>query len=45
MKHGIQPKRALQEFKVTPDAILPVGFELTARHFVPGQFVDVTGMT
>jgi large subunit ribosomal protein L3 len=45
MKAGVPPKRALCEFKVTPDAVLPVGHEIKARHFVPGQFVDVTGMT
>lgn len=39
---GVNPKYKLQEFRVTPDAVLPVGAELSAGHFVPGQFVDVT---
>jgi large subunit ribosomal protein L3 len=30
---------------VTQDAVLDVGVELAANHFVPGQFVDVTGIT
>lgn len=39
---GVNPKYKVQEFRVTPDAVLPVGAELSAGHFVPGQFVDVT---
>ena len=30
-------KRRLREFRVTPDALLPVGTSITARHFVPGS--------
>ncbi|KAJ1734485.1 hypothetical protein LPJ61_001054 [Coemansia biformis] len=40
--HGVEPKAKLFEFPVTPDAALPVGTEITAAHFVPGQLVDVT---
>lgn len=40
-KAGVHPKRSLQEFKVTPDCLLPVGTVIKARHFVPGQLVDV----
>ena len=29
----------------TEDALLPVGTTITARHFVPGQYVDVQGTT
>ena len=36
-------KRRLHEFRVTPDAMLPVGTEVTAAHFVPGQYVDIRG--
>jgi large subunit ribosomal protein L3 len=39
----VEPKMTMAEFRVTPDALLPVGAELTADHFVPGQFVDVSG--
>jgi len=39
---GVNPKYKVQEFRVTEDAVLPVGAELSAGHFVPGQFVDVT---
>lgn len=42
---GISPKRILQEFRVTPDAHLPVGTPLLASHFVVGQYVDVSAKT
>jgi large subunit ribosomal protein L3 len=41
----VEPKRKLAEFRVSDDALIPVGAEITADHFVPGQFVDVTGTT
>ncbi|KAG0293912.1 54S ribosomal protein L9, mitochondrial [Linnemannia gamsii] len=44
-KAGVEPKRKLFEFEVTPDAVLPVGTELVASHFVPGQFVDCSAPT
>jgi len=42
-KARVEPKRKLVEFRVTPDALIDVGAELSAAHFVPGQFVDVQG--
>ncbi len=42
-KAKVEPKRRLIEFRVTDDAMLNVGDELTAEHFVTGQFVDVAG--
>jgi large subunit ribosomal protein L3 len=39
----VEPKRKLVEFRVTPENVIAVGAEITADHFVPGQFVDVTG--
>jgi large subunit ribosomal protein L3 len=39
----VEPKRKLAEFRVSDDAMIPVGAEITADHFVVGQFVDVTG--
>ena len=44
-KAKVEPKRKLAEFRVTKDAILEVGAELSVEHFIPGQFVDVTGIT
>jgi large subunit ribosomal protein L3 len=40
---NVEPKRKLQEFRVSKDNMIDVGSEITAEHFVPGQFVDVTG--
>jgi large subunit ribosomal protein L3 len=42
-KAQVEPKAKLVEFRVTPENLIDVGAELTADHFVPGQFVDVTG--
>jgi large subunit ribosomal protein L3 len=39
----VEPKQKLAEFRVSEDAMIPVGAEITADHFVAGQFVDVTG--
>jgi large subunit ribosomal protein L3 len=39
----VEPKRKVVEFRVSDDAVIPVGAEITADHFVVGQFVDVTG--
>ena len=39
----MEPKRKLAEFRVSEDDLIPVGAEITADHFVVGQFVDVTG--
>ena len=39
----VEPKRKLAEFRVGEDELIPVGAEITADHFVVGQFVDVTG--
>jgi len=40
-KAKVEPKRKLVEFRVSADALIEVGAELTAAHFLPGQFVDV----
>lgn len=44
-KAKVEPKRKLAEFRVSKDAVLEVGSEIGADHFVAGQFVDVTGTT
>jgi large subunit ribosomal protein L3 len=41
----VEPKLRLAEFRVAADKVIPVGAEITADHFVVGQFVDVTGTT
>ena len=39
----VEPKRKLAEFRVSEDNLIDVGAELTADHFVAGQFVDACG--
>jgi large subunit ribosomal protein L3 len=39
----VEPKRRVAEFRVSPDNLIEVGAEITADHFIAGQFVDVTG--
>ena len=38
-------KRKLKEFPVTEDALLPVGTSVGVRHFVPEQYIGVTGIS
>ena len=40
---NVEPKMHVAEFRVSSDQLIPVGAEITADHFVEGQFVDVTG--
>ncbi len=42
-KAKVQPKQKLVEFRVSSDAMLDTGVEISASHFVAGQFVDVCG--
>lgn len=44
-KAKVEPKRKLAEFRVVPETVLPVGAELTAAHYVAGQYVDIAGET
>src|SRR3981189_1402510 len=39
----VEPKAHLAEFRVSDDALVEVGAEITAAHFVAGQYVDVVG--
>jgi large subunit ribosomal protein L3 len=42
-KAQVEPKAKVVEFRVSPENVIEIGAELTADHFVTGQFVDVTG--
>ena len=44
-KAGVEPRRKLAEFRVDPDMLVDVGAEFTADHFVPGQRIDVIGVS
>ena len=41
----VEPKKKLIEFRIAPENQLEVGAELSVAHFIPGQYVDVTGTT
>ena len=44
-KAEVEPKAKVAEFRVSEDALLETGATISADHFVPGQLVDVTGVT
>ena len=44
-KAGSEAPRKVVEFRVGADASLELGTKLSVAHFVPGQKVDVTGMS
>ncbi|MDQ2859555.1 MAG: 50S ribosomal protein L3 [Pseudomonadota bacterium] len=41
----VEPKRCVAEFRVSEENLIEVGAELAADHFLPGQKVDVAGVT
>ena len=44
-KAEVEPKARVAEFRVAEDALLDVGSHISADHFVPGQLVDIAGVT
>ena len=44
-KAKVEPSKKVVEFRVPPEALVEIGAEITADHFVVGQQVDVTGVT
>jgi large subunit ribosomal protein L3 len=44
-KAQVEPKAKVAEFRVSEDALIDVGAEITADHYVPGQKIDITGTT
>jgi len=42
-KAKVEPKQKLTEFRISQDAFVDVGAEISAAHFVTGQKVDVSG--
>ncbi len=44
-KAQVEPKARVAEFRVAEDAVLDVGAELSADHYVAGQMVDIQGCT
>ena len=39
----VEPKRKIAEFRVSADNLIEVGAEITADHYLEGQFVDIAG--
>ena len=44
-KASVEPKRKIAEFRVSPANLIEVGAEITADHYLAGQFVDIAGTT
>jgi large subunit ribosomal protein L3 len=44
-KAEVEPKVKVVEFRVAEDALLDLGAHISADHFVPGQLVDIAGVT
>ena len=44
-KAEVEPKAKVAEFRVSDDAVLEVGAEISAAHYVAGQIVDIQGVT
>jgi large subunit ribosomal protein L3 len=44
-KASVEPKRVVAEFRVDEAALIEVGAEFTADHFLAGQKVDIQGVT
>jgi large subunit ribosomal protein L3 len=40
---NVEPKRKIAEFRVSPDNLIDVGAEITADHYLAGQYVDIAG--
>ena len=44
-KNNAQPKVKLSEFRVSEENLLENGSELSASHFVDGQYIDASGIS
>ena len=42
-KANVAPKRKIAEFRVSAENLIDVGAEITADHYLAGQFVDIAG--
>ena len=42
-KRSVEPPKKVAEFRVPEDAFVDVGSEISADHFISGQFVDLVG--
>lgn len=44
-KNGVEARRVLKEFRVSEDALLKAGDQLSVNHFIVGQKVDIASTT
>jgi len=44
-KAKVEPKAKVVEFRVSENALLAPGQELTVNHYVKGQYIDIAGIT
>ena len=44
-KAKTEPKEKIIEFKVSEDALLKIGDKISVNHFIPGQKIDVMGIS
>jgi large subunit ribosomal protein L3 len=44
-KAKVEPKKNVAEFRVKEEALVPVGAEIRANHFVAGQYVDACAIS
>ena len=44
-KAEVEPKAIVAEFRVEADGLLDIGAEISAAHYVAGQYVDIQGKT
>ena len=44
-KANVEPRRKVVEFRVSEDALIDVGAQLSAEHFISGQKVDIAGQS
>ena len=44
-KQKVDLKRKLAEFRVSKEALVDIGTEIKANHYVPNQFIDITGIS
>lgn len=44
-KAKLEPKKRIAEFRISEDAAVETGSAILASHFVPGQMVDISGVS
>ncbi|MES1906125.1 MAG: 54S ribosomal protein L3, partial [Paramarteilia canceri] len=45
LTRGLVPKKVVKKFFVEPRYSLPAGYQITAKHFKPGEYIDAMAKT